>query len=153
MKRGCQTRLPVSPEHKQAGYLVGAYEWLTDQVIVQRHDRLNQQTLIEYFEYLTQAVFPHESLVLVMDNARYHQSNALKAFFALVEHRVHIEWLPIYSPDLNLIERVWRHLKQQVYVNHLYTSLDRLFDALFHAATLQNDGTYPHRLLFSKDFL
>lgn len=153
MKRGSQTRLPASPAHKQASYLVGAYDWTTDQLVALRQDHLNKQTMIAYFEYLTQVVFPEESLVLVMDNAGYHKSYALTAFFALLEPRLHVEWLPLYSPDLNPIERVWHHLKYHVCANHLYTCIDRLFEALFRAILLQNDPTYAHRLLFSKDFL
>jgi transposase len=153
MKRGCQTRLPATPQRKQASYLVAAYDWQSDQLIALRQDRLNQHTMIVFLEHLTQQVFPNDSLVIVMDNASFHKSNALRAFLALIEHRVHVEWLPTYSPDLNLIERVWRHLKQLVCANHLYPNIDRLFDALFCAISLQNDPAHTHRLLFSKNFL
>lgn len=44
---------------------------------------------------------------LLMDNASYNHSAELKAF--LTSHtRVHLKYLPPYSPNLNIIERLWR---------------------------------------------
>jgi transposase len=38
-------------------------------------------------------------------------------------------WLPRYSPSLNLIERLWGHLKRRVRANVLFASLDELVAA------------------------
>jgi transposase len=40
-----------------------------------------------------------------------------------------IYWLPPYCPDLNLIERLWEHLKRTVLANVLYRTLDDLVAA------------------------
>ncbi len=47
---------------------------------------------------------------------------------ALAAHQAHLEvyWLPPYCPSLNLIERLWGHLKRTVLANVLYSSLDDL---------------------------
>ena len=49
----------------------------------------------------------------------------------LAAHREQIEvyWLPAYSPSLNLIERLWGHLKRTILANVLYKSLDDLVAA------------------------
>jgi transposase len=66
---------------------------------------------------------------LVCDNGRFHTTKAVKAF--LEEHRDEIEvyWLPPYSPSLNLIERLWGHLKRTVLANVLYATLNDLVAA------------------------
>lgn len=52
----------------------------------------------------------------------------------LEEHRdrIAIYWLPPYSPSLNLIERLWGHLKRTVLANVLYDDLDDLVAAFRH---------------------
>lgn len=44
---------------------------------------------------------------LIMDNASYNHSYELKDFIK-VHPRVHLKYLPPYSPNLNIIERLWK---------------------------------------------
>lgn len=49
---------------------------------------------------------------LVVDNASYNHSYGLQLF--LEDHpRTHLKYLPPYSPNLNIIERLWRFLHQK----------------------------------------
>jgi transposase len=66
---------------------------------------------------------------LVCDNGRFHTTKAVHAWLA--EHRQQIEvfWLPPYCPSLNLIERLWGHLKRTILANILYSNLDDLVTA------------------------
>jgi len=50
--------------------------------------------------------------VIVLDNASIHHgiSDATRQRW-LLEHKVILFYLPAYSPELNMIEIVWRHLK------------------------------------------
>ena len=46
-------------------------------------------------------------IYLIMDNASYNHSYLLRLF--LDDHpRVHLKYLPPYSPNLNIIERLWK---------------------------------------------
>ena len=46
-------------------------------------------------------------IYLILDNARYNHSYELQLF--LEDHpRVHLKYLPAYSPNLNTIERLWK---------------------------------------------
>src|SRR5262249_9689114 len=49
----------------------------------------------------------------------------------LWEHRktIRVYWLPPYSPSLNLIERLWGHLKRTILANMLFKTLDDLVSA------------------------
>ena len=71
---------------------------------------------------------------LVCDNGRFHTTKAVQAF--LEEHREQIEvyWLPPYCPSLNLIERLWGHVKRTVLANVLYATLNDLVAAFRQGA-------------------
>ena len=68
---------------------------------------------------------------LVCDNGRFHHTQAVRQW--LKEHRrqIQVYWLLTYSPSLNLIERLWGHLRRTILANGLYRTLDDLVVA-FH---------------------
>lgn len=85
------------------------------------------------------AVYAGRKIRLVCDNGRFHTTQAVQAWLA--EHRDQIEvfWLPPYSPSLNLIERLWGHLKRTIPANVLFASLDDLVSA-FRAGMRRLNG-------------
>lgn len=152
MKRNQQKRLPAGPEKRAYLHVVGAYNWRTDTVHCLSVERKNSQTFIEFLEYLLIHCYPTQSIVLVLDNASYHQSAATRAALSLFAHRVHVIWLPVYSPDLNLIERFWRHLKDLACANKLYLNVPALWASVQLILSAQNDPSSSLHLAFSKDF-
>lgn len=51
-------------------------------------------------------------IILVVDNASYNHSYELLLF--LEDHpRIHLKYLPAYSPNLNIIERLWKFFHQK----------------------------------------
>lgn len=54
---------------------------------------------------------PTGRLTVVLDNARYFRNRVV--FAAARRLRVHLLFLPPYSPNLNLIERVWKFVKKK----------------------------------------
>ncbi len=72
--------------------------------------------------------------VIVLDNYAVHRSAAVKA--ALVDFErvgVHFFYLPPYSPELNRIERLWRHVKHEEMPIRSYQTLDALQTAVADA--------------------
>ena len=59
-------------------------------------------------------------ITLVLDNARY-QHCALVMDLAK-SLNIHLEFLPSYSPNLNLIERLWKFIKKQVLYGKHYAT-------------------------------
>ena len=51
-------------------------------------------------------------ITLVLDNARYQKCRSV--FERAEELGIELLYLPAYSPNLNLIERLWRFVKKQV---------------------------------------
>jgi transposase len=72
------------------------------------------------------AAFPDGHVVVVLDNVGYHNSHAVRPWW--VEHRERVRplWLPAYAPELNLIERVWRHLKDKLSCHRWWADLGAL---------------------------
>ena len=74
----------------------------------------------------------HGRVVLVIDNAPWHRGQPVKD--ALAEHP-HLELyrLPAYSPQLNVIERLWKVLRRR-------STHNRLFDTLADLKRAVRDG-------------
>jgi transposase len=70
-----------------------------------------------------------KKITLVCDNGRFHTTAAVRAWLAAHRDQITVFWLPAYSPSLNLIERLWGHLKRTVLANVLYDNLDDLVAA------------------------
>lgn len=60
-------------------------------------------------------------IFVILDNARYHYSREVTQW--LEGKKIRLVFLPAYSPELNLIERVWKFFKKQVLYNQYYASL------------------------------
>jgi transposase len=58
-------------------------------------------------------------ITLVLDNARY-QRCALVQDLAATLH-IELLYLPAYSPNLNLIERLWKFVKKEALYSHYYS--------------------------------
>jgi transposase len=67
-----------------------------------------------------------QKIILVCDNGRFHATHAVREFLAAHSDQLRVFWLPPYSPSLNLIERLWGHIKRTVLANTLYATLDDL---------------------------
>lgn len=152
MKRGHQLGIPAGPHRPQeTQHLFGAYNWLSNTVTVVPQSAKKAATFIDFLEHLFLHVYPHDKLVLVLDNAPFHHSNQVKAFLSLFEQRVVVFWLPPYCPKLNLIERFWKHLKDNACPNKLFPTLDHVLHNVQRMVTAQNRPDDPSRILFSNN--
>jgi transposase len=66
--------------------------------------------------------------VLIMDQAAWHKSPALKKYPNIL-----ITYQPPYSPELNPVEHLWKHLRTTFTHNWFWSSLDKLEDRLCEA--------------------
>jgi transposase len=81
----------------------------------------------EIISFLSQMLrhHPRRHLVVVMDQARPHTSKATQQYVKS-ETRLHVFYLPAYSPDWNPDEKVWNHLKHHELKSHQAKSKDDL---------------------------
>jgi len=152
MKQGQQKIIPaLQPGAKQHRHILGAYSWNTDTISWKVAAWKNSQSFLEFIEYLLVECYPTGRLVLVMDNVSYHKSAAVLAALSLFEHRLLILWLPPYCPELNLIERYWKHLKHLACVNKLHNCIEEVVASAEFMLSQQNDPASNLQLSFSKD--
>lgn len=153
MRRGQQKRLPAfTASQRSYLHLVGAYNWGNDQVHTLSVERKNSASFIAFLEYLLVQLYPTGVVVLVMDNASYHHSLAVRATLSLFQHRVRVVRLPAYCPELNLIERFWLFLKATATANKLFASRVLLEANVMQVVANQNDPNSSTRMAFSKVF-
>lgn len=75
-------------------------------------------------------------IVIILDNASFHKKEEYIEKIEAEMPNLHLEFLPEYSPDYNLIELVWHSTKEYV-ANRLFTSIEEL-EYLLHQ--LLNEG-------------
>ena len=66
--------------------------------------------------------------VLIMDNTTFHKGKRLLKLIKAAGH--YLIWLPTYSPDLNLIEKMWAWIKRKR-KEWLVDLIDLLFKLFF----------------------
>lgn len=85
------------------------------------------ETVIEAFDLFVAQKDPDAFVVVVLDNASMHRSRAFKRkIVEWMSHRVYLVYLSAYSPELNLIEILWRQMKYAWLPLNAYLSFDRL---------------------------
>jgi transposase len=70
-----------------------------------------------FIDYLEKTLLPdlkkfEKPKIIIMDNASFHKSPAIKKLIEDAGHR--LMFLPPYSPTLNPQERIWGNLKQYI---------------------------------------
>ena len=69
--------------------------------------------------------------VILLDNARVHTARKIKERLKIWRNRgLFIYFLPPYLPHLNIIERLWKEMKQAWIKPNDYSSADQLFHAV-----------------------
>ena len=66
-----------------------------------------------------------QRIVIILDNARYQRAYEVQEEAKRLG--ITLEFLPPYSPNLNLIERLWKYFKKEVMQNSYYPTFDQFF--------------------------
>jgi transposase len=82
-------------------------------------------------------------VTVVLDNARYQRNKVVQALAA--ELSVTLLYLPSYSPNLNLIERLWRFLKRKAVYGKYHPNF-AAFKAAIEDTLSQLGTTHAERL-------
>ena len=96
---------------------------------------------------------PQQAVTLVMDNARYQHCALVVSQAAALG--IELLFLPAYSPNLNLIERLWKLVKKRCLTNRYYedfgkfrAAIDGCLDDLNGAAKAELDSLLTLRFQF-----
>ena len=83
---------------------------------------------LTFLEFLSLVHIRFTGSVIVMDNALYHNAGIITDYAFLTGND--ILFLPPYSPELNLIERVWKIVKKHATHNRYFQLLSDMKNAL-----------------------
>lgn len=92
--------------------VLGALNFVTKKIETVKNDAYITSTqVVDLLEKLAKE-YVDKPIVIVLDNAKYQRCNLVTS--KAVELGVELMFLPTYSPNLNLIERVWKFVKSNV---------------------------------------
>jgi transposase len=80
---------------------------------------INSDSIIKLFRKLLISQ-PKGKIYLILDNAPYHHSKKVKFWLKSHTRRIKLVFLPSYSPNLNIIERLWKFFHQKITWNHYF---------------------------------
>ena len=103
--------IPTNSGRKRYNVL-GAYCTQThEHVFILTEDNINQDTVIELLQKLQDLCPEGAKTYLVLDNASYNK--AIRVREQAKASRITLKFQPPYSPNLNLIERLWKFMRKK----------------------------------------
>ena len=114
--KGQQKVIPTYGKHEGVK-LLGILDYETGAVYMEDQESYDAQVFLSFLGNVLKK-YPTGNIVMILDNAKIHHAKLLTGF--LQENpRLHLEFLPPYSPNLNIIEELWGWLKSSV-VNNVF---------------------------------
>ena len=109
---GRERRLVRTWSGRKRYNVLGAIDFLTKKVHTITNDRYITATEVCEMLQKLRAVYTGKEVHLVLDNARYQKCRAVQELALRLD--IHLDYIPPYSPNLNLIERFWKFVKGQL---------------------------------------
>ena len=92
--------------------VLGAVNAITKEVITLSNTTyITSDTLIQFLKILKEK-YSDKPIAIVLDNARYQHCFVVKTIAK--SFGIHLLFLPPYSPNLNIIERLWKFTKKKI---------------------------------------
>lgn len=109
-------------------------------------NNINADFVIEMLDELSLSI--SKLTFVILDNARIHTARKVKQLLKTWQERgLFIFYLPPYSPHLNIIERLWKEIKQGWLKPKDYHTADDLFYAVNRICSVIGKSLFIH---FSK---
>lgn len=107
-----------APAGRQRFNVLAALNAITHEVVTVTNDTyINAKSVCELLRQLA-ALQLGVPITLFLDNARYQKCALVKDLAASLQ--IELCYLPAYSPNLNLIERLWKFVKKEVLYSQYY---------------------------------
>lgn len=122
--KGKQRIIRTYGQHKGVK-LIGTLNYETGEIFCLEKERYDAVVFLEFLEK-TLEHHPNGKIVMVLDNARIHHARLIQPFLEENQHRLELVFLPPYSPQLNLIEGLWKWLKESVINNVFFPNVQKI---------------------------
>ena len=117
-----------TPGQPKKHYGIGAVNYHTGETVVIIRRRKRRQEIAELLQALVDK-HPQEIIYVAWDNFSAHQDDEVEAVVREAAGRLVLLYLPTYSPWLNPIEMLWRHLRREVTHCELFETVKVLIAA------------------------
>jgi transposase len=98
--------------------LSGIIDYETGKVFIDESDESTAETFLLFMKKVL-VLYPTGKIVMVLDNSKVHHAILLEDFLK-ANPRLMLMFLPPYSPNLNIIEGLWKWLKNNCINNVFY---------------------------------
>ena len=97
---------------------------------------INAQSVCELLKRLSD-MKGEKPITLVLNNARYQKCKIV--FEAAKSLNIELLYLPPYSPNLNLIERLWKFVKKKCLYSTYYSDFQKFKNAILNCINHTHD--------------
>lgn len=102
--------------------ILGAFDFKNLSIITTlTEEKCNKERVVEFIKKIKKK-YPDKDIVIILDNAQYNHANYTRVYSAL--SGIELFFLPPYSPNLNLIERLWKFTKKKLVHNEYYEKFE-----------------------------
>ena len=109
--------------------LFGSVDYRTGDIIFSDQQRKRTSEYISHLEQIL-AKYPDRPIILITDNYQIHKTKAVKELERRHFGRLLQVYLPTYSPHLNPIEMLWRHVRRLVTHNYKFDTIAAVIEAV-----------------------
>jgi len=146
---GEQPEVP-SPGQNEKKVVYGGVDYATGRIVQTIADTKSGWDFLVFLMALVKA-YAGRKVRLVCDNGRFHHTHDVRQWLEAHAGQLTIYRLPPYFPSLNLIERLWGHLKRTVLANVLFATLDDLVQAFRRGVACVNCHRNRMGFMFDHD--
>jgi len=126
--KGIRPQIPTYGNHARMG-VFGVVSPLSGCMKHHLSNKVNAEEFLFFLEELLKT-YHDKKLIIILDNARWHKAKMLKEFLESNKHRLELIFLPVYSPDMNPIELLWKEAKKTITHNCFFFMIDSMADAI-----------------------
>lgn len=118
--------------------VLGAIDYVTKRILTVTNDSYITATEVCDMLRKISAEYPEKTVHLIMDNARYQKCSAVQTLAN--ELGIILQYIPPYSPNLNLIERVWKFVKGELRSKYYddFSDFKKKIDSIIESTTKEN---------------
>lgn len=128
IKKGEEKHVKSNSGRKRVN-ISGLYNAKNQDFIYNETDTVNTEAMIGLFNKAKDQYPQAKTIHVITDNASYNKSDEMKEY--LKNSSINLVFLPTYSPNLNLIERLWRFLRKKLINLNYYAKFPDFKQAIF----------------------